>query len=89
MNTLESLALNPPVGASGLKDVVARLSQAKFHLLAVAAILLAAAIYLIGYPVVITLGLFGTFTGLTMAVVLTAIDAFAKPVARPKARRAR
>ncbi|MGP9812396.1 hypothetical protein ACTZWT_12855 [Rhodopseudomonas sp. NSM] len=58
------------------KDAVHGTPEAKYFFAANMAVLLIGAIYLVGYPLVITLALLGSAAGLSGLVLLTAPDAF-------------
>jgi len=74
--TLVAPSLSAPAKASrGLPSFA-------YPLAAGAVVVLVALIAFIGYPVVISLGLVGAFTGLTMIVVLTASDLMTQPKRR-------
>ena len=69
MEAASSIALStqPPAQA-------ARPSMLRYQLAAAVVLLLAVAVYVIGYPLVIVLGIAGTAAMLTLLVVLTAMD---------------
>ncbi|MDE2362432.1 MAG: hypothetical protein KGM42_07115 [Hyphomicrobiales bacterium] len=52
----------------------ARASTLRYQLAAAVVLLLVVAVYMIGYPLVIVLGITGTAAMLTVLVVLTAMD---------------
>lgn len=58
------------------KDAVHGTPEAKYFFAFNMVVLLLGAIYLVGYPLVITLGLIGSAAGLSGLVLLTAGDAF-------------
>ncbi|RJF68738.1 hypothetical protein [Rhodopseudomonas palustris] len=68
------------------KDAVHGTPEAKYFFAFNMAVLLFGAIYLIGYPLVITLGLLGSAAGLSGLVLLTMGDAFDRRASRAVAR---
>lgn len=78
MTDVARLAFRVPILGWLLHDAIAGLPDAKYYFAANLALTLIALIYLFGYPLLITLAVFAAFAGLTMIVVLTAIDAFGR-----------
>ncbi|MBI5131096.1 MAG: hypothetical protein HZA66_16775 [Rhodopseudomonas palustris] len=69
-----------------VKDAVHGTPEAKYFFAFNAVVLLVGAIAIIGYPLVITLGLIGSAAGLSGLVLLTCGDAFDRRAARAVAR---
>ncbi len=89
MNAVARPALLAPDFRASSQGVVGKLAAAKYHLIALVVVALVASVAMVGYPLVISLALFATFSGLSMLIGLTLIDLLGRPTRKRAALAAR